>query len=141
MGVKWLSRAVAYTGPALCLCTTQEIFDEACQAFDLPGGRFIDDESDGGTMHWYDGHSGPIAVVCIRPREKRDELIAFGMIVHEAAHVWQYHAEHIGEKVPGKEQEAYAIQAISQTLMIEYRRQWRAARRKATSHALYGDVT
>lgn len=42
------------------------------------------------------------------------------VIVHEAVHVWQRIREHIGEDAPGRECEAYAIQAISQEMIAAY---------------------
>jgi hypothetical protein len=44
------------------------------------------------------------------------------LLVHEAVHIWQQYCADIGEKEPASEQEAYAIQSISQTLMEEYAR-------------------
>jgi hypothetical protein len=45
-----------------------------------------------------------------------------GVLAHEAVHVWQNHAAHIGEDNPGQEQEAQAIQGIFQELLTEYTR-------------------
>jgi hypothetical protein len=40
--------------------------------------------------------------------------------VHEAVHVWQFLCDHIGEKAPGIEMEAYGIENISRGLINAY---------------------
>ena len=123
MGVKWLPRQIAYPGPHLALCITQEQFEEICEDYGYPKEPYL--SSSAASMRWYEGEDGTssdMAVVCIKPLPKRDELVAFGMLVHEATHVWQKHAASLGEHSPADEQEAYAIQFISQNLMREYRR-------------------
>jgi hypothetical protein len=61
-------------------------------------------------------------VVALRVTDGRTAIEIAGLLVHEAVHVWQHYAESIGERNPGAEQEAYAIQAIAQELMAEYAR-------------------
>ncbi len=43
-------------------------------------------------------------------------------VAHEAVHVWQTHCDHIGEHQPGREQEAYAVEWITRTLLEEFER-------------------
>lgn len=51
---------------------------------------------------------------------EKGEIIA--LIVHEAVHVWQRICDEIGERSPGQECEAYAVQSISQDLLYAYSR-------------------
>ena len=53
--------------------------------------------------------------------DNHTELEVFGLLVHEATHVWQFILEHIGEEGPGYELEAYAMQAIAQELLQAFR--------------------
>lgn len=71
-----------------------------------------------------EGENKQCAIVCLAEDSQKtcNAIEIAGMLVHEAVHVWQYHAEKMGETKPGDEQEAYAIQAMSQELMAEYAR-------------------
>lgn len=51
---------------------------------------------------------------------KDDPIGVLGLIVHEAAHVWQQIKKDIGEKRPSAEFEAYALQAIFIQLSSAY---------------------
>jgi hypothetical protein len=66
---------------------------------------------------------GQVAVIGMRDWQGRNSIEVAGLLVHEAVHVWQEYADRIGERHPGAEQEAYAIQAIAQELMAEFARQ------------------
>jgi hypothetical protein len=45
----------------------------------------------------------------------------YALLVHEAVHIWQDVKHRIGEDNPSSEFEAYAIQNISQELMLAYK--------------------
>ena len=130
-GFRWLSRRVAAPGPYLTLVLSQEEFDQAlrhCRVrekvdFVLPGAD--------ASTHTLDNPKGEMCcIVALRSWQGRDPVEVAGMLVHEAVHVWQRHAANIGEKDPGIEQEAYAIQAISQDLMAEFARRMAGHKRR-----------
>lgn len=50
--------------------------------------------------------------------DTKDEV--YGILVHEAVHVWQHVKEYIGEENPSSEFECYSIQYISQQLWEAY---------------------
>lgn len=60
--------------------------------------------------------------MCVRGWENRDPVEVAGLLIHEAVHIWQEWCEYYGEVAPGREQEAYAVQAIAQELMAEFAR-------------------
>lgn len=61
-----------------------------------------------------------LILVCIHSGAERDALEVIMTIVHEAVHVWQFLCEHIGEKAPGIEMEAYGVESISRGLIEAY---------------------
>jgi hypothetical protein len=116
----WLDRRIAADGPYLILCLREKDYLAAMKHLNVPviGPWLL--ETKGATAHLCVRPNGDMAVVvCMRP-EQRPLTEMLGMLVHEATHVWQHYAEQIGETNPGKEQEAYAIQAISQELMQSF---------------------
>lgn len=124
MKIRWLDRRVAHPGPYLALCLSSEEFHAAMKHLkaDDQGAKWI--VSGNATTHLLnDPRDGqPCAVVCVSDWQGRDPIEVAGLIVHEAVHVWQFYAQSIGEGRPGDEQEAYAVQGISQSLMAEFAR-------------------
>lgn len=68
-------------------------------------------------------HGEMAFIVTMRPEDVagKDAIEVAALLVHEATHIWQYHKEHLGEREPSAEVEAYAMQAISQQLFLFYR--------------------
>lgn len=121
---RWLDRRIAAPGPFLTLCLSEGQFKAAIKHMRIPGEHpFVKTAHSQATAHLFDGPGGLAAVVCLRDFEGRDPVEVAGILVHEAVHVWQEYAAYIGEKAPGVEQEAYAIQSIAQELMAEFARQ------------------
>lgn len=119
----WLDRRIAKPGPYLALCLTPEELEHAVRGltkwpleFPKWGAR--------AHMFFKDGTEDLCVVVTLAEDSQKNHtpIEIAGMLVHEAVHAWQYYAEKMGEATPGSEQEAYAIQAISQELMAEYAR-------------------
>ena len=72
------------------------------------------------TTSCFETASGQLyCIVCIRKNKKPKHEI-YGLLVHEATHVWQRIKEWLGEHNPSNEFEAYAMQNISQNLMAAY---------------------
>lgn len=79
--------------------------DGRCTIFDAPDGKTV-----------------CLVTLNERAAEGRSLEPIIGLIVHEAAHVWQAIQKVIGETSPGAEMEAYALQAIVQGLIDAYQK-------------------
>lgn len=63
-----------------------------------------------------DGKLCLIVSLCERTSRQRTRVEIAGLLCHEATHVWQLIRDQISEPNPGREMEAYAVQAIFQSL-------------------------
>ena len=124
MTFKWLDRRIAAPGPYLALVLSQEEFDAAMKHLKVPAGaEYLSTAQANATTHTLTrAQSGLAAVVALGPSSGRTPVEVAGLLVHEAVHIWQRYCDWIGERHPGDEQEAYAVQSISQELMAEYSR-------------------
>lgn len=85
-----------------------------------PGPWISNDRSDATVHHVLSPAGRRCCIVCLGSWRGRDPIEVAGLLIHEAVHIWQCHADDIGERTPGVEQEAYAIQAIAQELLAEF---------------------
>lgn len=120
---KWLDRRVSQPGPYLALCLSEDEFLAAAKHCKI---KFPEEWVTSGfgacAHHWLNDKSESVCVVCLNVDKCGSSLEIAGLLVHEAVHVWQRYCDSINEAKPGREQEAYAIQGISQELMMEYAR-------------------
>lgn len=64
--------------------------------------------------------NGAYAIVQLGDTTERKPIEVYGLLLHEAVHVWQKIRKLMGEKEPSSEFEAYSIQAIAQDLFEMY---------------------
>lgn len=122
MKINWLDRRIAVAGPYLCLCLSEVEYRAALKHLKVDSSEpWISRYADA-TTHVRHDVRGLATIVCLGDMEGRTPIEIVGLLVHEAVHIWQEWCEHYSEKHPSAEQEAYAIQAISQELMAEYTR-------------------
>jgi len=111
----------------IVLCTTEKRFQKLLAELKIPRSDWPSwlGENARATTSELQHPSGKRCLIVSCPPQRKDETGAFvaALIVHEAVHVWQAIRDYIGEREPGAESEAYAVEAISQTLFNEFIRQ------------------
>ncbi|MBD0438767.1 hypothetical protein [Acinetobacter baumannii] len=79
---------------------------------------FLTNEGAAAQVNYYS--DGAYAVVQLGDTSERKLIEIYGLLLHEAVHVWQKVKKLMGEKEPSSEFEAYSIQAIAQDLFEMY---------------------
>lgn len=121
MKTKWLSRRLVELPYYFRLCITEKDFNAELKRLKIHPIAFLPTLHADAACHFLENKDGSSAViVCIRTKEKRSLVETYGLLVHEAVHIWQGACDLIGEENPGKETEAYAIQSIAQELIASY---------------------
>lgn len=128
MKVQWLDRCLIIGTHYFTLCTTEKLFKKALKHLRIPKNDrppFLSNWHSNATAHYFEHRDEGKAscVVCLGNTDGKDKAQIFGLLTHEAVHIWQRVKEAIGEGAPSPEFEAYAIQSISQQLFSEYERQ------------------
>lgn len=127
MQSKWLDRSLFFTNYYFTLCTTEKQFKKVLKHLKLPKQDyppFMKTSIANATVHYFETGDGKrAAVVCLGDCTGKEMSAIFGLLVHEAVHIWQNTAKDLGETEPSSELEAYAIQHLSLQLFWEYERQ------------------
>ena len=128
MKLKWLDRDLVISSRHLTLCTTEKMFKAAMKHLKIKRSdrpEFVLNWHSDATAHYFDNkHTRTkTCVVCPRNFEDKSAAEIFGLLTHEAVHIWQEIKDAYGEHTPGREFEAYSIQNIAQRLFSEFERQ------------------
>lgn len=120
---RWLDRRVAKPAPYLILCLTEEEQRHALRGMTKSNIEFPATGAVCTTLH-HEKTDELCAIVAVSQHSQKNcnAMEMAGLLIHEAVHIWQRYATDMGETNPGSEQEAYAIQALSQSLLAEYAR-------------------
>ncbi|WP_343506013.1 hypothetical protein [Acinetobacter nosocomialis] len=69
-------------------------------------------------VDYYD--DGRQCIVQLGDTQGKDLIVVYGLLLHEAVHIWQRTKQLMGEREPSVEFEAYSIQRIAQDLFFMY---------------------
>lgn len=127
-GLEWLDRTLMLSPYSYALCLSEKAYREELDRLCVPKKSrscWIKTPQADATAHFLgqNGGIGMCIIVCLRKKKKVELEQVYGLLVHEATHIWQAIREYVGERYPGAESEAYAVQRISQSLMYSYRDQ------------------
>lgn len=119
---KWLNRRISPHGPYLTLCMSESEYLQAARHIKIKSpDSWMSNDHCNATAHAFSMADGSLAcIVCLRGWEDYNLTETIGLLVHEAVHVWQRWCDYYGEEKPAVEQEAYAVQSISQELIDDF---------------------
>ena len=125
---QWLDRCLLESPYFYTLCTTKKHFRKVLRHLRIKKSSrpsFLSTEHANATVHFFQscGPDKHAAVVCIGGLKGRNRLDVLALLVHEAVHIWQEIRAVYGESCAGREEEAYSVQRIAQSLFYEYERQ------------------
>jgi hypothetical protein len=119
----WLYRRISPLGPHLCLCLSEDEYRAVKRRIKAESeAHWTGNGHSMACVHTFENNGEMVTIVCMRDFEGRNPIEVAGLLVHESVHIWQQWCDWHGETRPGSEQEAYAIQGISQELMAEFAR-------------------
>ncbi len=121
--IRWCNTALLCSN-YIGICFNEKDFYKELRRLKVKPSSWSNWLSDGAlaTTHFLEsGKGNNIAMVCIPIYTDKDGIEIASILVHEAVHVLQDYFEYIGESEPGKETQAYALEAISKSLMFAYR--------------------
>lgn len=128
---------MAHDGPHVTLVLNEEDYLSAMEHCKVPTpDNWISGDSSSATAHWLQHPTDGLCVIVALRATTQTRIQIYALLVHEAVHVAQAYFEHIGEHNPAKEQQAYAIQLVSQNLMFEYKRQAKRIKNDTAKHKL-----
>lgn len=124
--VKWIKRAIIESPYCIGLCQKERDFHKELKRLKIPKKQWPQWLKSGysARVHIFtnDGTNDKSCIVCIGKRKGRSIYAAYGLLVHEAVHIWQHICEDLNECSPSPEFEAYSIQMISQGLIAAYKK-------------------
>lgn len=119
----WCNRSSTIPFPYFCLCITEAQFKGVLKHLKVTEQiDWIKNAHSDGTTHFFENKGKTSIAVCMRLKKGLTIEQIYGLLVHEAVHIWQDIRDSIGEKSPSKEFEAYTVQHIAQELFLAYKK-------------------
>lgn len=120
--MKYCLRPTSFPFPYFALCTSEAEFKREIKkrgvSMPMP---FLGSKQAHATTHSFENSIGQtICIVCLGSTKGRTRIEIYGLLIHEAVHIWQDAKLLMGEHSPSSEFEAYTVQFIAQQLMRAY---------------------
>lgn len=128
--MKWLDRSLIDSAYAYRLCLSEKEYRKALKWLKLKGEQpaFVPtDHAEAAAIFVKCGAGRRYCLINLGRVKGWPRPRIYGLLVHEAVHVWQAAREIMAETSPSSEFEAYSVQSIAQNLMESYEK--RAKRR------------
>jgi len=120
---KWCDNSLIY-GPFFCLCLTEKEYKRQIKRCGIKNPSTFLNKNANATCHHLTNSQGKLCcIVCLGDYSNHSNLEIYGLLIHEAVHIWQQFKDWMGEDKPSVEFEAYSIQAISQELIESFDKQ------------------
>lgn len=120
---EWLCRELLTCPYFYTLVLTEKDYHREPKNIGIPKkhwGDFVQPGADA-TVNIFTHTGGKlVAFVCLGDTDGLDLSQVCGLLAHEAVHIWQRTKRELGEHTPGDEEEAYAVQRITQSLVDSY---------------------
>jgi hypothetical protein len=128
---EWLCRDVHTLALCYSLFINDKAFQKELKRLGVKGEvAFQKHTHSFATVHFFESNGKQVALVCMPLKDAITSVQYYACLVHEAVHIWQRHCELIGEVSPSSEMEAYAVQTISQELMLSFDKLTKKGRKK-----------
>lgn len=116
----WCDRSLIQNPLYIAVCLRPKDFRKELKGLGIPKSEWPVFTRASATTHFISWRGKEIAIVCVGDTEGHTKHAVYGLLVHEATHIWQGIKGLIGEDAPSKEFEAYAMQWLAQELMHGY---------------------
>lgn len=119
---KYLDRALVISPVHIVLCTSEKEFLKEKKRRGIREEVQFLGKGAGASTHTWGNDEVQTCIVCIDIKVSSTKKLeqVHALLTHEAVHVWQFIREQMGESNPSSEFEAYAIQSITQNLLLAY---------------------
>lgn len=117
--IVWIDRG--WQPVAIGFCPSEKAWRRAMKMQNVAADWPVVPNSGGHTQWLKNEKTGEgLILVVVSSEAERCSMSVIMTIVHEAVHVWQFLCQHIGERDPGIEMEAYGIECITRGLIEAY---------------------
>ena len=124
--ISWIDRCLIESPLCIGLCLDEKSFTSEMKRLKIKKGargKWVYDNADATTHFFFSKGKQHHDFCIVSVRKDKKKVYIFGLLVHEAVHIWHALKDDLNEKQPSEEFEAISIQTIAQRLIEKYERE------------------